>query len=564
MKQRIAHLLQFIYGDATTRQILPKLQTLMALHTSHQSAIASTSSLYFDHTDTILITYGDMVQEEGQPHLQTLFRFLQSHIAGLVTGLHLLPFYPYSSDDGFSVIDYLQVDPTLGTWADVEAFQSTFRLMFDAVINHISQKSDWYQAFLRDEVPYTDYFTVVDPSTDLSAVFRPRSLPLLTPAQTPSGTKYVWTTFSADQIDLNYASPDLLLEVINVLLTYVSRGAALIRLDAIGFIWKEIGTRCLHLPQAHALVQLLRAILDEVAPHVALVTETNVPHHENISYFGDGTNEAQMVYNFSLPPLLLHTFHSGDATILSDWADTLDFPSKQTTFFNFCASHDGIGITPARAILPDEAIDAMVKRVQALGGLISYKADSDGSTSAYELNINYLDALGDPQVDESEALKAKRFLASQAIMLALRGVPGIYFHSLFGSRNWTEGVTLTGRNRTINRQKLALAEIENELQSGLRQRVFTGYRHLLQLRTQEKAFHPQGEQEILNLHPQLFALWRRYNGDSILCVHSISHRPITVPLPTAGTDLLTHTTITNRSYTLQPYQTFWLKTRWPI
>ena len=160
----------------------------------------------------------------------------------MVDDIHLLPFYPYSSDDGFSVIDYKQVNPALGTWDDVARVGQNFHLMFDGVINHISAQSAWFKAFLQDDPKYRDYFIVVEGEPDLSQVVRPRTLPLLTEFTTPSGAKKVWTTFSADQIDLNYANPEVLLDIIDVLLFYVAHGAELIRLDAIAYLWKEIGT----------------------------------------------------------------------------------------------------------------------------------------------------------------------------------------------------------------------------------------------------------------------------------------------------------------------------------
>ncbi len=552
----VLELLTGIYGADTAQALLPRIDALVA-----EFAPASPTSkqqYFFDESDAILITYGDMVQHPNEAPLQTLRRFLDSHIAGVVEGVHLLPFFPYSSDDGFSVIDYLAVDPLLGDWADITAFSTNFKLMFDAVINHISQESAWFTAFKNGEAPYTDYFVTADPAADLSAVFRPRTLPLLTETATANGTQHVWTTFSPDQIDLNYASPDLFLEVLRVLLTYIQSGADLIRLDAIGFMWKEIGTRCLHLPQAHALIQVMRLVLDEVAPQAALVTETNVPHVENISYFGDGHNEAQMVYNFSLPPLLLHTFHTGNATVLRNWASDLAPPSDKTTFFNFCASHDGVGVTPARGLLSDVEVETMAQRVEALGGFVSYKNNSDGSQSAYELNINYLNALGVPNVVEDDALLAQRFLCSQAIMLALRGVPGIYFHSLFGSQNWHAGIAETGRNRTINREKLQLEQLTAELQTGLRQRIFSGYSALLKVRRARVAFHPSGTQEILDTDPAVVAIKREHAGQAVYCIHNVSAAPLALTLPSAGTDLLSQTVLTETEYTLRPYEILWL------
>ncbi len=558
MDVRIRQLLTFVYGAETAEQIAPRLQAL--LNEFRDKIAARPVTHYFDHRDIILITYGDMLRASGEPPLQTLRRFLEEHVGGLVRGVHLLPFFPYSSDDGFSVIDYHEVDPNLGHWKDVEAFGPAFRLMFDAVINHMSRDSAWFQAFKRGEPPYTDYFVTVEPDTDLSAVFRPRALPLLTPVDTAQGRKLLWTTFSEDQIDLNYRSPDVLLEIVRVLLSYAAHGATVIRLDAIAFMWKETGTSSIHLPQTHALIQLLRAVLDEIAPQVALVTETNVPHEKNISYFGDGYNEAQMVYNFSLPPLTLHAFHTGDAGALTRWAQTLTLPSDRVTFFNFLASHDGIGLTPARGILTTAQIEALVERIQSLGGFVSYKTNADGSESAYELNVNYLDALGDPNEPQDRHLQVQRFLCSQAIMLALRGVPGIYFHSLFGSRSWTAGVEETGQRRAINRQKLRSQNLRRELQGGLRHDVFSGYRRLLQIRATEMAFYPYGRQRVLSVHPAVFAVEREYRAARMLCLHNVSNRSISMIVESVGSvDLVGERPITSGEITLAPYQVLWIK-----
>ncbi|MAU02065.1 MAG: sugar phosphorylase [Anaerolineaceae bacterium] len=555
MTSSILDHLIFLYGDAAGQQTYEKVQQLLA---AYQPRLPEPDTAVFSERDTVLITYGDQVQSPGEAPLQTLAKFCDEWVNGRIQTIHLLPFYPYSSDDGFSVIDYKAVDPALGSWDDVAAVGKNFQLMFDAVINHISAESKWFQGYLAGDPAYEDFFVAVDPSVDLSAVFRPRALPLLTSFETKIGTRHLWTTFSADQIDLNYANPAVLLAVLDTLLFYVAKGATYIRLDAIGFMWKEPGTRCLNLPQTHRIIQLMRAVLDKVAPQVALITETNIPHQENIAYFGNGRNEAQMVYNFSLPPLILHTFHTGNARQLSRWAASLELPSDRVTFFNFCASHDGIGLTPARGILSDAEIEAMAERVQALGGFVSYKANGDGSQSAYELNISYLNALAVPAADESDDLIARRFLAAQAIMLALRGVPGIYFHSLFGSQNWREGVQQTGRNRSINRQKLQREQLEQELKSGLRQKVFSGYCELLKLRTAEKAFHPIGDQTILKLHPAVFAILRGHQREQLLCLHNVSADTVSVKLPLAGVELLTDTAVAHH-ITLAPYQIAWIK-----
>ena len=569
-EDRILELLNLIYDEVTAGGVWSQLQARLvdfaALNPTFEERRAALSQ-----RDAILITYGDQVSQPGEPPLQTLAEFGREHLKDVVSGIHILPFFPYSSDDGFSVIDYCQVDPDLGTWDDVAGLDQEFRLMFDAVINHISVQSTWFQAFLQDESPYSGYFITVEPGTDLSMVVRPRALPLLTNFSTPSSPKSVWTTFSADQVDLNYASPDVLLEIIDVLLFYAAQGAEFIRLDAIAYLWKEIGTPCIHLPQTHAVIQLFRAILDVVAPHVMLITETNVPHTENISYFGDGSNEAQLVYNFALPPLVLHAIHSGSAVVLSKWAKGLSLPSEQTTFFNFLASHDGIGLNPARGILPESEIEAMVARVRSFGGLVSYKTNSDGTQSPYELNVNYFDALSDPNGVDPAATQVDRFVVAHAIMFSLVGVPGIYFHSLFGSRGWLEGVAQTGHNRTINRQKLSRADLEDELADpdSIRYAVYRRLARLLVIRSNHPAFHPHGEQRVLEFLPKVFTLMRISpdGGERVLCLFNLADQAQHIELNLA--DMSAETAIDlivqgkkhheRLSIDLPPYQVLWLK-----
>ncbi len=553
--------LTFLYGADKAPHLLKRVQEITAGHRAHIPAHDGGLT----ERDSILITYGDQVQSPGEKPLQTLGAFCRNYLSGLVSGIHILPFYPWTSDDGFSVLDYRKVDPALGEWEHVSGMRDHFRLMFDAVINHISSQSEWFRAFLRDDPHYRDYFLVVDGFPDLSQVVRPRTLPLLTTFNTPSGEKHMWTTFSGDQVDLNYRHPEVLLEMLDILLMYVERGATLIRLDAIAYLWKQIGTSCIHLPQTHRIIQFLRAALDEAAPHVHLITETNVPHEDNISYFGNGTNEAQMIYNFALPPLILHTFRTGDARVLSNWAKTLALPSDQTTFFNFLASHDGIGLNPAHGILSSTDIDVLVDKTLEHGGLVSYKHNSAGSQSPYELNINYFDALSNPQGGESLGLQIDRFIAAQAIMLSLVGVPGIYFHSLFGSRGWPQGAEQTGRSRTINRQKCGLEPLQRELADpeSLRARVFARYRQLLSARSSTPAFHPHGIQKILDLHPSAFAL-ERYSPDKksrAVCLHNVSARRIELNMrPESRTDLFTNRPMKAAQIPLDPYQILWMRT----
>ncbi len=339
-EERIYQYLAFLYpeqGKYIAEKLLEQLEAFIREHPALQKTTRQHHD-NIDEKDAILITYGDQVQGTDEPPLRALAAFLTSRLSQVISGVHILPFFPYSSDDGFSVTDYRRVDPSLGSWQDIEHIGQEFRLMFDAVINHISRESDWFINFQQGDPLFQDYFMTIDPNADLSQVVRPRPLPLLTPVETKNGVQHVWTTFSEDQIDLNYANPRVLLEIVDLLLFYVAKGAEIIRLDAIAYLWKEIGTSCIHLPQTHQVVKLFRAVLDLVAPGVLLITETNVPHAENVSYFGkplpekDQTDEAQLVYQFPLAPLILHTFRTGDASKLTRWAASLQTPSPGTTF----------------------------------------------------------------------------------------------------------------------------------------------------------------------------------------------------------------------------------------
>ena len=559
--ERIRAHLESLYGAHAAGGVTARVfQLLDEFRPRLPQSAAPRGPLALTERDTLLITYGDMVREEGQPPLRTLSDFCETHLREVVSGVHLLPHFPFTSDDGFAVTDYFAVNPELGSWEDMARLGRSFDLMFDAVFNHMSAQGEWFLKFLADALAFHDFFVTVSGDPDLSRVVRPRALPLLTEFQSAIGLRKVWTTFSADQVDLNFKNPEVLLATLHALLFYVERGARFIRLDAIAYLWKEIGTSCIHLPQTHRVIQLWRAVLDEVAPQAMLITETNVPHADNISYFGDGANEAQLVYNFALPPLVLHALLRGDATHLTRWAQSLTLPSDRVTFFNFLASHDGIGLNPARGILPEAEIDFLVERCLAHGGFINHKHNPDGSKSPYEMNIVYFDALNDPAAGESLETQVNRFMVSQSILLALRGMPGIYFHSLFGSRNDREAALASGINRRINRQRFSRAALEAELADAhsLRARVFGHYQSLLRVRRAQTAFHPRGDQHVLSCDPRVFAVLRTSpdGGERVLCLHNVSNEVVSVSI--AGGSIGQSRP---RDYMLRPFEVNWLPLR---
>jgi sucrose phosphorylase len=557
----VKHILERIYGkekgSLAFRKIVPLIE--------RSSVQRIRRNGYFSEKDVVLITYGDSLKKKGEHPLSTLQKFSNIYLKEIFSALHILPFYPFSSDDGFSVMDFFLVNPELGSWEDIKRLSSDFQLMFDLVINHVSAESEWFENYLEEKEGFADLAIEVDPTVNLSMVTRPRSLPLLTRMNKRSEqTVYVWTTFSSDQIDLNYNSINVLEKMVEVLLFYVEEGARLIRLDAIAYLWKEIGTPCIHLSQAHDVVKLFRKILDIVAPDVILITETNVPHEENISYFGDGSDEAQMVYNFTLPPLLFYSFVKEDASILSEWAKELHLESQYTTFFNFTASHDGIGVRPLEGILPQAEIDLLIGIVKKNNGNVSYKRNPDGSDSPYELNITYIDALLSP-LHDPDTYHAQRFLASQAIQFVLPGVPATYIHSLIGSRNWEEGVKQTERARTINREKLYVDKVISELKDpeSFRSRIFYPYVNLIRIRKKQQAFHPNCTFEILEVGSKVFAIARRGPEQAVYAFTNVSSKHVPISLskgkvPLRMKDLFSGAEYNTDSFVLNPYQTVWL------
>jgi len=580
-EQCIKEELNFIYGNEISNLTWEKLEKIITKYQQNEfirTRKTRGNKIILDERDAIIITYGDQIQDDNHTPLQCLYDFLSKYLYDVVSGVHILPFYPYSSDDGFSVINYRKVNPELGNWGDIEKIGSKFRVMFDAVINHISRESDWFKSYLIQKPPYEKYFISVNPEEDLSMVFRPRALPLLTRVETINGCRHVWTTFSEDQIDLNYGNPFVLLESIDLLLFYATKGADFIRLDAISYLWKEFGTTCIHLAQTHAIIKLWRNVLDIVAPWVVLITETNVPHKENISYFGKVvpepgiTDEAQMVYQFPLAPLVLHTFQKSDVSKLNKWVGELEVPAP---FFNFIASHDGIGVMPAKGILSEIEIKELVDQTIQHGGRVSLKSNPDGSESVYELNITLYDWLNEPG-SEPEQINIDRLLASQSIMLSLAGVPGIYFHSLFGSNNCYSCFEETGKARSLNREKLDYGGLQNQLENpeSKHSKIFNGCCLMLRQRRSDKAFHPMSPQRVFYVDKGVFCLLRKdiEGVTNVLCLTNVSknNKILTIDCENLGIigknkgiDMLSgeNVVIKDRKIKVEllPYKTMWIK-----
>lgn len=567
--ERIRRRFQTLYGSRADQlaerfyRMVGRYGVGLELHGSEDPA--------WSQNDVFLITYADSIGAEAETPLRALHRFASRHLKGAVRTIHLLPFFPWSSDDGFSVVDYREVDPACGKWEDVEAIGRDFRLMFDVVLNHCSSRNQWFRDFLTGIAPARWYFLQMDAGTDLSAVVRPRTSPLLSRYLSRDGECFMWTTFSADQVDLNWQNPDVLFEFLDILFWYLSKGARVLRLDAVAFLWKEIGTSCLHLPQTHEVVKLLRDVCELVADDALILTETNVPHAENVTYFGEG-DEAHMVYNFSLPPLLLHALLTGNGTWLTQWASELEYPAAGCTYFNFTASHDGVGVRPMQGLGPADALDTLVKATRDRGGHVSMRTGPDGTETPYELNITFasiLEVPGDPE------LSIERFLCSQALALSLKGIPAVYLHSLFGTLNDVAGAETSGIPRRINRSKFMLEEINGWLAADSRQgRIFSRYQQMLRRRSNHPAFHPDGQQRILDLGPALFAIERLSpsGNERLVCLFNLTAQRQSAPVGVLEglfgeglklTDVLNSRAIqaARKGIALEPYRAAWLAER---
>jgi sucrose phosphorylase len=515
-------------------------------------------------SDVFLICYPDQLQAPGVLPIQALSAFGRDYLTDLFGGIHVLPFFPSSSDDGFSVTDYRRVDPAYGGWEDIHTLGSSFRPMVDLVLNHASAQGAWFRGFLRGEAPYDAFFRCPEPERDWAQVVRPRATPLFTTFDTSGGPRQVWTTFGPDQVDLDYRRPEVLLEIVDVMLDYIGHGAEVIRLDAVAYVGKRSGSTCLHQPETHAVVKLLRLAARAVAPWVRLITETNVPHVESLTYFGDG-DEADLVYAFALPPLAVHALTTGDARPLTEWAASLTAPPGEGALFHFLASHDGIGLNGAAGWLTTAQIEGLVARAGRCGS-VSFRSDSAGGVRAYELNVNLLDMLAGAAPGEPLPRTAPaQFLCAHAILLALAGVPAIYFHSLVGSRGDGAAAHRTGLARSINREKLERSALDRELaQPGSpRREVFDGMARLLRARQSQTALHPRAPQVVLRHLPDaVFAIERcPFDGARrLLCLHETSGEgAVVAPGRGEARDILTGERLRLDNVALAPYQVRWME-----
>ncbi|MEM7075266.1 MAG: sugar phosphorylase [Pseudomonadota bacterium] len=573
MTARLEDLISTIYPDEDRTALARSVRdAFWPAGTSPRTRARSPSNRLWSERDAVLITYGDALRDGRHKPLDLLQDFLIHRLKGVVNGVHILPFFPFSSDDGFAVTDYRAVNSRLGDWSDIERIASRFHLMSDLVLNHVSSQGAWFNEYQQGNAPYDGFFCEADPDDDLSQVVRPRTTPLLRRIETRHGERHVWCTFSHDQVDLNFRNPDVLCEVLRIIRMHIDKGVRILRLDAVAFIWKTPGTSCIHLPEAHAIVQLLRLLCDYESQPVVLLTETNVPRSENLSYFGN-RNEAHAVYNFPLPPLVLHAMQSGTARFLRHWQSTMPPAQLGCAYLNFTASHDGIGLRPAEGVLPPEEKDRMIRTAQDAGALVSMRALHDGTESAYELNCSLFDVMRHT-FKGADAHHIERFLCSQTIPMSLEGIPAIYMHSLLATPSDHEAVARRGMNRAINRHRWQYPDLLARLAdpSSDQHRVMTALCERFRIRSRQPAFHPNATQFTLRLDDRLFGVWRQSldRHQSIFAIHNVSDSKVLVSpgeinliMDDDWTDLLSDQEViaNGPEIPFDPYQCRWITNR---
>jgi sucrose phosphorylase len=574
LSQRVDTHLNKLYGDRLGCEGLIKWRNklLAAMRLTPEQIPPLCHRNLWDETDVALITYGDSIQSTEQKPLQVLHNFLNQRIGTTISWVHILPFHPWTSDDGFAVLDYSSVNESLGDWPDLTRIAVDYRLMADLVLNHCSSRSIWFENFRRGIHPGADYFFVPPDNFDFSQVVRPRTSALLETVRTDKESQTVWCTFSADQVDFDFQNPAVVEEFSSIIRQLLDAGVRIFRLDAVAFLWKISGSTCINLPQTHEVVRLFRTLIECAQSDAIVITETNVPNTENLSYFGNA-DEAHAIYNFSLPPLLIHGLLTGSSQHLRAWMMSMPPAEEGTTFFNFIASHDGIGLRPAEGLLSQSELEQMVIALEGFGGLISRRQVDEGESRPYEVNIALIDALSGT-VDGADDLGIERFVCAHAIMLGLEGIPAFYLHSLLGTQNDVERVLHTGQNRAINRHQWSLHELAAALDDteSSHHRVFVELQKLTQLRKRQPAFHPNATQFTLNLGDSIFGFWRQSTDrrQSIFCIYNMSDQ--TQTLSGAALNLI----VTDDWYDLvsgqvfdvavpkiflTPYQSLWISNR---
>ena len=564
-QKKIISILKKIYRQILTKQNIDLLKNEIVQLIEDFNKKNRVNKINISEKTSLVISYGDNIYSSQSSSMKIFQKFFQKNLEKLFDTIHFLPFYPSSSDSGFAVKDHYQIDKKIGNWSDLKKISKSKKIMADVVINHASARGLWFKNFLKRKKPGKDYFLTVNSKFNTSKVVRPRDHKLLKKIKIFEKNDYLWRTFSPDQIDLNFKNPSVLLRFIKIIIYLINNGVTIFRLDAIAYLWKQNGTKCINLSQTHEIIKLLRVVTSLLNVQTLIITETNLPEKENLSYFGKN-NEANWVYNFSLPPLLIHAFLFENSSYLNQWSRKLPSTKHGNCYLNFIASHDGIGIRPTEGILNEKTLSSFLKRLKKNGSKFSYRKVQNKSKKVYEANITVFDALRKSDFDPKGLFFLERYVSAHAIMISFEGIPAVYFNSLFGKSNDEAKYIITGNNRDVNRYKWNFNNITTKLRDKKsKQSIF--YRNigaLLEIKRKQKAFHPNASRININLGPKIFC-FKRISKDkkqSIICMTNLSSKIQTPNFKKIGNyrDLL-NSNLKFREGTsliLKPFQTVWL------
>ena len=432
-----------------------------------------------------LITYADRL---GGSDIKALHRLLKGPLAGLFGGVHLLPFYYpiHGADAGFDPIDHTKIDPCLGSWADIKELGQDVDLMADLIVNHVSSSSPQFLDYSEkgDASIYKDMFLTMDSifpngatETDLLTIYRPRpGLPFSYATLNNHQKRLLWTTFSKQQIDINVMHPQSKEYLQSVLRTLHDNGISMVRLDAIGYAVKKPGTSCFMIPETFAFIEYL------TQQAAALEIEVLLEVHSHFRRQIEIARQVDRVYDFALPPLVLHAIFNQTARYLKQWLEIS--PRNAITVLD---THDGVGVIDigvdssdpqdGPGIIPTEELDALVEKIHT-----NTKGQSRLATGAaasnldlYQVNCTFYDALGRNDRD---------YLLARAIQFFVPGVPQVYYVGLLAGENDMTLLTQSGVGRDINRHFYTPDEIERAIRRPVVQSLFD----LIRFRNRHPAF----------------------------------------------------------------------------
>ena len=524
------------------------------------------SNLKVTEKTTMVISYGNSITDRNVKSLKVFNNFFKKYLNNSFNTIHFLPFYPSSSDSGFAVKDHYKIDPRLGSWSNINNISKNASIMADLVINHSSARGLWFSNFLKNKSPGKDYFFTVDKKFNSSKVIRPREHKLLKKIKLFDKNRYLWRTFSPDQIDLNFQNPKVLMRFIKIILNLISHGVKIFRLDAIAYLWKQNGTSCINHQNTHNIIKLIRGICNLLKTKTIIITETNLPEKENLSYFGN-SDESNWVYNFSLPPLLVYSLLFEDSSKITKWSKSLPNTKKGNNYLNFIASHDGIGMRPVEGILEKNKQKKLLKRLKANGSEFSYRKIHGKGKKVYEANITLFNAFKKSDYDKDGKFYFERYFAAHTIMMSFEGIPAVYFNSIFGNSNDNSKFIISGNKRDLNRYRWNKTKLENHLKdkNSKQYKFYKKMTSLIKIRKNQKAFHPDAARKTLNFGQKFFGIKRTSvdKKQSIICITNITSDIQTIVLNKdilKGKNLLGEKIQVNgKNIELLPFQTIWLK-----